>query len=624
MHSIFIFISLFFRKEIGGSIWQRGGSGKLHSYRTAHDLEEPEKNIVDQAINKRRQRRNKQYESNQKENERVRTSSKDGQPVVTSQHQNELETKSVCISNKEYNGLESKGQSSNKNSENHKNLVTNESRTDSNLNTECDKFSILKSKVIEKASAGVIHRKQSKLPLDSHKGPPKSQLESNKTAFKPQSEVKTRLDSQTNKVDQTKKNNLLNVKSIENPNKPSPENVSKDEKLTYKPPTSKLKQTNIKPSQALERSRDSEVLKILSMSSNQRKNASTEDMSSMLQNSQKESSNSSIDIALSKCDPHVKDWISGLGLIEEEKYIKLFSENEIDMNEVPQLTALQLNEMGITAFGALNKILRGIKELKQKSKPEKKNSVESSSPKTLSSSYDHKNVLKSENDVRHSRVVDSDIRRSQTYDEHSNNSNEPRTNLRRSRSFVQPSSISKNAYSFDRKSNERLKFESNDLDVDSPSTTDNVNIVSKQNHIYIYTTSELQGNEMISPVSGADEIDSITKETLPKEDKIKTLRKRSNSPARRPASSPARRKNKPVEKPVDSDIPSKKKCDNSGQTNSLSRPGSDGLSSGKKTSIQRPASAKSKNIPVLWPRAKSAQTAEKKAKEGMLLFESCY
>jgi hypothetical protein len=167
----------------------------------------------------------------------------------------------------------------------------------------------------------------------------------------------------------------------------------------------------------------------------------------MLQNSQKESSNSSIDIALSKCDPHVKDWISGLGLIEEEKYIKLFSENEIDMNEVPQLTALQLNEMGITAFGALNKILRGIKELKQKSKPEKKNSVESSSPKTLSSSYDHKNVLKSENDVRHSRVVDSDIRRSQKYDEHSNNSNEPRTNLRRSRSFVQPSSISKNAYS---------------------------------------------------------------------------------------------------------------------------------------------------------------------------------
>jgi hypothetical protein len=201
--------------------------------------------------------------------------------------------------------------------------------------------------VIEKASAGVIHRKQSKLPLDSHKGPPKSQVESNKTAFKPQSEVKTRLDSQTNKVDQTKKNNLLNVKSIENPNKPSPENVSKDEKLTYKPPTSKLKQTNIKPSQALERSRDSEVLQILSMSSNQRKNASTEDVSSMLQNSQKESSNSSIDIALSKCDPHVKDWISGLGLIEEEKYIKLFSENEIDMNEVPQLTALQLHHFQI-------------------------------------------------------------------------------------------------------------------------------------------------------------------------------------------------------------------------------------------------------------------------------------
>lgn len=617
----------FFRKEIGGSIWQHGGSGKLHSYRTAHDLEEPEKNIVDQAINKRRQRRNKQYESNQKENERVRTSSRDGQPVGTSQHQNELETKSVGISNNdknEYNGLESKGQSSNKNNENHKNSVTNESRKDSNLNTECDKFSILKSKVIEKASAGVIHRKQSKLPLDSQKLPPKSQLESNKTAFKPQTESKARLDSQTNKVDQTKKNNLLNVKSIENPNKPHSENVSNDEKLTYKPPTSKLKQTNIKPSQALERSRDSEVFKILSMSSNQRKNASAEDVSFIVQKSQKETSDSSTDIALSKCDPHVKAWISGLGLIEEEKYIKLFSENEIDMNEVPQLTALQLNEMGITAFGALNKILRGIKDLRQKSKPEIKNSMESRSSKMLSSSHDHKNALKSENDVRYSRVVDSDMHRSQTYDEHSKSSSELRTSLRRSRSFVQPVSTSKNAYSFDRKSNERLKFESNDVDVDSPSTTDNVNIVSKQNHIYIYTTSQLQDNEMISPEADTDKTDSITKDNLPKEDKIKTLRKRSNSPARRPASSPARRKNKPAEKPVDSDIPSKKKCDNSGQSNSLSRPGSDGPSSGKKTSIQRPGSAKSKNIPVLWPRAKSAQTAEKKAKEGMLIFESCY
>ena len=64
-----------------------------------------------------------------------------------------------------------------------------------------------------------------------------------------------------------------------------------------------------------------------------------------------------------RCDADVHLWLRRLGLLEEEKYIRVFAENEIDMDELIRLSPDQLQKMGVVAVGALNKISRGIDEL---------------------------------------------------------------------------------------------------------------------------------------------------------------------------------------------------------------------------------------------------------------------
>ncbi|XP_067663814.1 uncharacterized protein [Haliotis asinina] len=64
------------------------------------------------------------------------------------------------------------------------------------------------------------------------------------------------------------------------------------------------------------------------------------------------------------CDQDVMAWIQDLGLRECSRYIKVFAENEIDMETLKDLTAEQLNQMGITAVGPVNKILRAVSALK--------------------------------------------------------------------------------------------------------------------------------------------------------------------------------------------------------------------------------------------------------------------
>ncbi|XP_071087310.1 uncharacterized protein [Haliotis cracherodii] len=64
------------------------------------------------------------------------------------------------------------------------------------------------------------------------------------------------------------------------------------------------------------------------------------------------------------CDPGVVSWLQDLGLRECSRYIEVFAENEIDMETVKDLTADQLNQMGITAVGPVNKILRAVSALK--------------------------------------------------------------------------------------------------------------------------------------------------------------------------------------------------------------------------------------------------------------------
>ncbi|XP_052078614.1 uncharacterized protein LOC127716450 isoform X2 [Mytilus californianus] len=596
------------RKEIGGSIWQRGGSGKLHSYRTANDLEESEKNVSESRVNKRRQRRNKQYEANQKENEKDKVNSK----------QNELVAKSVGVPIHNKNGdsandesMDNKGKHGNQ--KDHVTKTTNGLKVDSNFEIEAEKVSILKNKVLEKASVGVIHRKHT-----TPKGHTdlKSNFDSNKNSSKISNETPAKLQSALKNVDKSKHDKYDDVQNMRNITNQNSEKLQNDGLLRGKPPSTKLKQTNIKPSQALERCRDNEVFKILSMPSNQRpdqlpsnqrsdlvpKSVSGENMVS----SQNESNNSNREQTISKCDPLVKDWIQSLGLMEEEKYLKMFAENEIDMDEVSQLTALQLNEIGITAFGALNKILRGIKELKQT-----KTSLEVRPTKNLSSSLDFKNVLNIENENRQSKTLghtDHDLKRSMTFEERLSNMDQSRTNLRRSRSFA--SSASKSLYSsntlrasLDDGMAERMKNEKANL---------------KDTNFELNTMSVVR-KSVNSPVQNMENLKITDKDNQPvqNEEKVKTLRKRSNSPARRLASSPARRKTKPADKAADSDVPPKKKCDNAqtGQKSPFSRQGSD--VGEKKSTLNRQKSAKSKNTPVLWPRAKSAQVAEKKAKEGV-------
>ncbi|XP_046561668.1 serine/threonine-protein kinase BCK1/SLK1/SSP31-like [Haliotis rubra] len=67
------------------------------------------------------------------------------------------------------------------------------------------------------------------------------------------------------------------------------------------------------------------------------------------------------------CHQDVVTWLQDLGLRDCNRYIKVFAENEIDMETLKDLTAEQLNQMGITAVGPVNKILRSVSALKSSS-----------------------------------------------------------------------------------------------------------------------------------------------------------------------------------------------------------------------------------------------------------------
>lgn len=85
-----------------------------------------------------------------------------------------------------------------------------------------------------------------------------------------------------------------------------------------------------------------------------------------------------------KCDPDVHLWLRRLGLLEEEKYVQIFAENEIDMEELILLSPEQLNKIGVVAVGAFNKLVRGIEELQQTQSQIDDDSVSFKSNKTWS------------------------------------------------------------------------------------------------------------------------------------------------------------------------------------------------------------------------------------------------
>jgi hypothetical protein len=65
-----------------------------------------------------------------------------------------------------------------------------------------------------------------------------------------------------------------------------------------------------------------------------------------------------------ECDPDVALWIKGLHLRDPEKYIKLFGEQEIDMESLRLINEKHLRAIGITAVGPVNKLMQGIRNLR--------------------------------------------------------------------------------------------------------------------------------------------------------------------------------------------------------------------------------------------------------------------
>src|SRR5215469_18605410 len=53
----------------------------------------------------------------------------------------------------------------------------------------------------------------------------------------------------------------------------------------------------------------------------------------------------------------IADWLRGLGL---ERYEQAFRENEIDLRVLPELTADDLKELGVTAIGHRRLLLKAI------------------------------------------------------------------------------------------------------------------------------------------------------------------------------------------------------------------------------------------------------------------------
>ncbi|XP_078601587.1 uncharacterized protein LOC144876309 [Branchiostoma floridae x Branchiostoma japonicum] len=81
------------------------------------------------------------------------------------------------------------------------------------------------------------------------------------------------------------------------------------------------------------------------------------------------------------CDPAVAAWLASLNLMEQEKYVKIFADNEIDLEGLRLLSEDQLARMGVTAIGAMNKIMFGVEQLRNSFDKAKEKSTKAEAPK---------------------------------------------------------------------------------------------------------------------------------------------------------------------------------------------------------------------------------------------------
>lgn len=65
-----------------------------------------------------------------------------------------------------------------------------------------------------------------------------------------------------------------------------------------------------------------------------------------------------------QCNTEVEFWLRGLGIADVDRYVRIFADNEVDLTDLEFMSVSQLHDMGVTAFGALDKILKGVRDLK--------------------------------------------------------------------------------------------------------------------------------------------------------------------------------------------------------------------------------------------------------------------
>lgn len=63
------------------------------------------------------------------------------------------------------------------------------------------------------------------------------------------------------------------------------------------------------------------------------------------------------------CDPAVKHWLKSLHLLDTDTLVKRFAQHGIDMDVVPQLTKEKLRQMNVKNVGVQNKIMSGVDTL---------------------------------------------------------------------------------------------------------------------------------------------------------------------------------------------------------------------------------------------------------------------
>ncbi|XP_021360200.1 uncharacterized protein LOC110454806 [Mizuhopecten yessoensis] len=365
------------RKEIGGPIWQHGGAGKLRTYKSTRDLDDP--NGI--GTPKTKAKESGRFKVTKKANDRNET--------------NDIKySASNCGSkpsntNSPYkpagNRLNDEKNSSENNNDMDRFKVKSSARRDLSPEFECpgntkqeedaesrtignydwQKMEILKTKVIKKASANVITRKKSavksKDKISENRKVPSENVLSNTLGRGKNTPVKSRRENSRERKRESvnvetlqKQSHKQQTKTLETQAPRNSLELESDvnQKEPHRLTSPKFpKQTN----RIFVGDDDSGSRSPLGTDSPTIPKYNTDSQS--LVTSEKQSP---------KCDPDVHLWLRRLGLLEEEKYVQIFAKNEIDMEELVLLSPKHLNKLGVVAVGAFNKIVRGIEELQQK------------------------------------------------------------------------------------------------------------------------------------------------------------------------------------------------------------------------------------------------------------------